>query len=81
MRQGGVNATFTQQVDAGAGRVDVTLTRPQDLIGASGSGLLAAVLFDTVAAGSSTLAVSGAGTGPAGSVVTIQSTPVTITVR
>jgi len=81
MRQGGVSATFTQQVDAEAGRVDITLTRQQDLIGASGSGLLAAVLFDPVAAGSSTLTASGAGTGPAGSVVTIQSMPVTITIR
>ena len=81
MRQGGVSATFTQQVDSEAGRVDITLTRQQDLIGASGSGLLAAVLFDPVAAGSSTLTASGAGTGPAGSVVTIQSMPVTITIR
>jgi hypothetical protein len=81
MRQGGVNASFTQQVDAAAGRIDMTLTRSQDLIGASGSGLLAAVLFEPVAGGASTLAVSGAGSGPAGSVVTIQSAPVTITVR
>jgi general secretion pathway protein D len=81
MRQGGVNASFTQQVDATAGRIDMTMTRSQDLIGASGSGLLAAVLFEPLAAGGSTLAASGAGSGPAGSVVTVQSTPVTITVR
>jgi general secretion pathway protein D len=81
MRQGGVSATFNHQVDASAGRVDITLTRQQDLIGASGSGLLAAVLFDPIAAGSATLTVSGAGTGPAGSVVTVQSMPVTVTVR
>jgi hypothetical protein len=81
MRQGGVNASFTQQVNAASGRIDMTLTRSQDLIGASGSGLIAAVLFDPVAAGASTLAVSGAGTGPAGSVVTVHSAPVTVTVR
>ena len=81
MRQGGVNATFNQQVNAASGRIDVTLTRSQDLVGASGSGLLAAVIFEPAAAGSSTLAVSGAGSGPAGSVVTVQSTPVTVTVR
>jgi general secretion pathway protein D len=81
MRQGGVNASFTQQVNAASGRIDMTITRSQDLIGASGSGLIAAVLFDPVAAGASTLAVSGAGTGPAGSVVTVQSAPVTVTVR
>jgi general secretion pathway protein D len=81
MRQGGVNATFAQQVDAAAGRVDITLSRPQDLVGASGSGLLAAVLFDAVAGGSATLSVSGAGSGPAGAAVAVQSMPVTITVR
>ena len=81
MRQGGVNASLTHQVDASSGRIDVTLTRAQDLVGASGSGLLAAVLFEPVASGSATLAVSGAGTGPAGSVVTVQSAPVTVTVK
>jgi hypothetical protein len=59
----------------------MTFTRAQDLVGASGSGLLAAVLFEPIAAGASTLAASGAGTGPAGSVLTVQSAPVTVTVR
>lgn len=81
MRQGGVSASFTQQVDAAGGRIDMTLTRAQDLVGASGSGLLAAIVFEPIAAGTATLAVSGAGTGPAASVVTVQSTPVSITVR
>ena len=39
MRQGGVNASFTQQVDAAGGRVDMTLTRGADPVGASGTGL------------------------------------------
>ena len=81
MRQGGVSASFAHQVDASGGRVDMTLSRAQDLVGASGSGLLAAVLLEPVSAGSATLAVSGAGSGPAGSVVTVQSMPVTVTVR
>jgi hypothetical protein len=81
MRQGGVSATFTHQVDAAGGRIDMSLTRAQDLIGASGSGLLAAIVFEPIAAGSATLAASGAGAGPAGSTVTIQSAPVSITVR
>jgi general secretion pathway protein D len=81
MRQGGVTAGFTQQTDAAAGRVDLTFTRGQDLVGASGGGLLAAVLFDAVAPGSATISVSGAGAGPAGSTVTLQAAPVTVTVR
>jgi type II secretory pathway component GspD/PulD (secretin) len=81
MRQGGADASFSHQVDAGSGRIDVTVTRAQDPVGASGTGLLAAVLFDAVAPGAATLSVSGTGTGPAGGVVPVQATPVTITVR
>jgi len=81
MRQGGADANFSHQVDAGSGRIDVTVTRAQDPVGASGTGLLAAVLFEAVAPGAATLSVSGTGTGPAGGVVPVQATPVTITVR
>jgi general secretion pathway protein D len=81
MRQGGVQATFTRSVDATTGRIDITVTRAQDLVGASGSGLLAAVLFDAVAPGAAALNISGAGTGPAGSMVNVQGSPVTVTVR
>ena len=44
MRSGGANATFTQQ--AAPGRVDITITRGADATGASGTGLLGAMLFD-----------------------------------
>ena len=81
MRQGGVAATFTRQVDDTGGRVDITVARGQDLVGASGSGLVAALLVEPVAAGSASFAVSGAGTGPAGSLVSLRSSPVTVTVR
>ena len=43
------------------GRVDITITRAGDATGASGTGLLAAVLFDAVAPGTATLTLSGAG--------------------
>jgi general secretion pathway protein D len=81
MRQGGADASFSHQVDAAAGRIDVTVTRAQDPVGASGTGLLAAVLFEAVAPGAATLSVSGTGAGPAGGIVPVQATPVTITVR
>ena len=51
MRQGGIAAAFTQQVDPTGGRVDIAITRPGDQTGAMGTGLLAAVLFEPVAAG------------------------------
>jgi general secretion pathway protein D len=79
MRTGGVSATFTQQ--AGPGRVDVTISRGTDAIGASGTGLLAVVLFDAVAPGSVTLTLSGAATGPGGTAMGLQFRPVTIAVQ
>ncbi len=51
MRQGGVTASFTPRIDAVAGRVDIAITRSGDQAGASGTGLLAALLFDAVGHG------------------------------
>ena len=81
MRQGGLAVTFTQSVDGAVGRVDLTLVRTADPTGASGSGLLAAVLFDAVAAGSAPLTLSGVGTSPGGDTVALAFTPVTVSVR
>ena len=64
MRSGGANATFTQQV--GPGRVDITILRSADAVGATGTGLLGAILFDAVAPGTSTLSLTGVATGPGG---------------
>ena len=81
LRQGGTSVTFTQQVDAGAGRVDISMARTGDAVGASGSGLLAAVLFEPIAPGSSTLAMSGVATNPQGGPVPLTFSPVTIVVK
>ena len=59
MRQGGITATFSQAVDPEAGRVDVTITRVADRTGASGSGLLAAILFEAITSGAATVQASG----------------------
>ncbi len=80
MRIGGVAATFSQNAST-PGRIDITITRPADATGASGTGLLAAVLFDAVAPGSATLALSGAATGPGGTAMGLQFRPVTVTVQ
>jgi hypothetical protein len=59
MRQGGANPAFTPRTDPAAGRVDVVITRPNDAIGASGSGLLAAVLVDAIGPGNATFTLNG----------------------
>jgi general secretion pathway protein D len=79
MRTGGVNVSFAHQ--EGSGRVDITLSRGADATGAGGTGLLAAVLFDAIAPGSATLALSGSATGPGGTPMGLQFRPVTVTVQ
>jgi hypothetical protein len=74
-------ASFTQRVDPAIGRVDITITRPNDQTGVAGAGLLAAILFDAVAPGTSTFSGSGVATGPGGAQVPLQFSPVTVTVR
>jgi hypothetical protein len=79
MRSGGATATFTQQVSPG--RVDVTISRAADAGGASGTGLLAAIVFDAIAPGSATLTLSGTGTGPGSTAMGLQFRPVTIAIQ
>src|SRR5262249_37067544 len=81
MRQGGVTATFTPRIDATAGRVDISLARVNDQTGASQGGLLAALLFDAIAPGTSAIGVTGVASAPDGSPLQIVFSPVTITVR
>jgi general secretion pathway protein D len=80
MQAGGVNVVFTQQSTT-PGRIDITLTRAADATGATGTGLLAAVLFDAIAPGNVTLTLSGVATGPGGTPMGLQFRPVTITVQ
>jgi type II secretory pathway component GspD/PulD (secretin) len=81
MRQGGMTVAFTPKIDNVAGRVDITVTRTADTIGASGAGLIGSLFLDAVAPGSSMIQVSGAATAPDGSPIQIQFSPVTVTVR
>jgi general secretion pathway protein D len=81
LRQGGVPVTFTQQVDAATGRLDISMTRTGDATGASGAGLLAAVLFEPVAPGTATLAVSGVATTPQGQPIALSTNTVPVIVR
>jgi hypothetical protein len=79
MRMGGTNVTFTQQVNGN--RIDITLVRSSDATGASGTGLLAAVLFDAIAPGSVTLSMSGSASAAGGSKMGLRFTPVTVNIQ
>lgn len=81
MRQGGTVTTFTPRIDAATGRVDIAVTRTSDQAGASGAGLLAALVFDAVGPGGSMISVSGVASNPEGGPVPLQFSPVTVTVR
>jgi general secretion pathway protein D len=76
LRSGGVQAAFTQQGDPSAGRLDIAIVRPGDQTGVAGTGLLAALLFETVSAGPANLAINGSASGPGGSPVSLQFAPI-----
>ena len=81
LRQGAVTANFTPRIDAAAGRVDIAVNRIADKVGASGAGLLAALLIDAVGPGSSNIQASGVASTPEGNPVPLVFSPVTVTVR
>ena len=72
MRAGGATATFTQQVDASTGRVDIAIVRNSDPTGVAGTGLLAAIIFDAVGGGAGGLSVTGSATAPGGAPIPLQ---------
>ncbi|HET7217778.1 MAG TPA: secretin N-terminal domain-containing protein, partial [Vicinamibacterales bacterium] len=81
MRQGGVTAMFTPRIDVATGRVDIAVTRTGDQSGASGNGLIGALLFDAVGPGNSLIQVSGVASTPEGTALALQFAPATVTVR
>ena len=80
-RQGGVAQSFNQQIDANAGRVDISVTRTGDQVGASGTGLLAALVFDAVAPGAATFTLTGVAAQADGRTVPVTFIPASVTVR
>ena len=81
MRQGNVTPTFTQQVDAAAGRIDIAIVRAGDAIGVTASGLVAAVLFEPVTAGTSTLTITGSATRVGGGSAVLTGSPAGVVIR
>ena len=81
LRQGGLNVVFTPKTDPAMGRVDLAFVRTGDTVGASGTGLLAALQFDAVGPGNSQLAISGVIANPTGAAITVQFIPASVVVR
>lgn len=81
MQQGGITTTFAPKIDAAAGRIDIPISRPSSASGASGTGLLAAVSFQAVAPGSTTIAVSSVALTADGKAVPVQGVPATVIVK
>jgi general secretion pathway protein D len=80
LRGNGIPVVFTQSASS-PNRIDISLTRAADAIGASGTGVLAAVLFNAIAPGPVTLTLSGTATGPGGAAMGLRFAPVTVTVQ
>ena len=81
MSQGRAVVAFAQEVDASRGYIDLALTRTGDTTGASGSGLVAAVVFEPVAEGAATLSPAGVGLTPRGAPLAFDFRPATVSVR
>ena len=79
LRSGGVPVVFTQSTTGN--RVDISLTRTADATGATGTGVLSAILFSAIAPGPVTLTLSGTATGPGGAAMGLRFAPVTVTVQ
>ncbi|RPI54635.1 MAG: hypothetical protein EHM55_10255 [Acidobacteria bacterium] len=81
LRQNGVNVVFTPNSDAASGRIDLAFVRTGDAVGASGSGLLAAMQFDAVGSGTSQMTISGVMANPTGGTIPVRFSPAAIVVR
>lgn len=81
LAQGGVTPTFTQQIDPGIGRVDLTCLRPGDQVGATGTGLVATLVFEAIAPGQSAITPAGVASNPEQGSIGLQLVPAAVTVR
>lgn len=81
MTNGGVTTTFTPQINEAAGRIDILIGRPAGAPGVSGTGLLGAVVFDTVAAGPANLSMTVTALTPTAQTIATQVTPLSVVVK
>jgi general secretion pathway protein D len=71
MNQGGVTPTFVPKIDEARGRIDIAIMRPGTAPGASGTGMLAAVVFQGIGAGTSKITVTGTALTPESKAITL----------
>ena len=81
MRQGGAEVVFAQQANDVDGRIDLALTRTSDSLGASGSGVLAGILFEALEPGETVLSLSGFGLTETGFPINVKFGSTTIAVN
>ncbi len=81
MQQGGATSSFVPKIDQEHGRIDIAIARTGDTSGANGTGLLAAVVFKPIAAGSSPIAVTGVAMNTSGQPIHLQVVPALVTVK
>jgi general secretion pathway protein D len=71
LAMGGGAVTFTEDHDT-PGRIDIVMMRTADQTGAAGVGQLAAILFDTIAAGPANLNITGTAADPKGAALPVE---------
>jgi type II secretory pathway component GspD/PulD (secretin) len=81
MQGGGVTPTFAPKIDAAAGRIDIVISRGADRTGATGTGLLAAVVFDAIAPGQTKLAVTATALTATGQSIQVQTQGSAVTIK
>jgi len=82
MNQGGVTPTFVPKIDQAAGRIDIAILRPGTVPGASGTGMVAAVVFQGIGGGTSKITVTGTAMTPESKAIPLTAPPVaTIVVK
>ena len=81
LAQGGVTPTFTQQVDPGDRPRRLTALRPGDQVGATGTGLIATLVFEAIAPGQSAITPAGVAANPEQGSIGLQLVPAAVTVR
>jgi hypothetical protein len=81
MQQGGVTPTFLPRIDEAAGRIDIAITRTGSAPGASGTGLLAGLVFQAVGPGTARIAVTGVAMTPTGQAIPLKTTPASVSVK
>ena len=76
-----MNVVFTPNTDAATGRVDLAFVRTGDSVGASGSGLLAALQFDAVGRAPRSSPSAASLANPTGGAIPAQFVPASVVVR